>query len=335
MRYLKRLLELDYRQMFQKIKKIKMRSKKSYIFIIYDILRCSRKFGSGYIDYCNFHFEELSDELKATYVTRMVNDKYCRVLNDPKYYDIVNDKPTFLNHYQEFVKRDFLDLRNANFNDYLEFVSKHSQFIVKPVDQLCGSGIEKVNVNSGDERETYERLLNNKQFLLEEIIIQDETMASLNPSSINTIRVVTILKDGVVYTPFIALRMGRKDVVVDNFNHGGLNALVNEKGLVYTVGVSKDEKEYTNHPDTGTIIKGFQIPYFNDVIDMAKKMALVTPELGMCGWDLCISKDKGVVAIEGNHLPGYDLYQCYGHWNADRIGKKPIFDKIIFGDKND
>ena len=65
MRYLKRLLELDYRQMWEKIKRIKKRSGRSYFFIIYDIIRCSRKFGSGYIDYCNFHFEELSDELKA------------------------------------------------------------------------------------------------------------------------------------------------------------------------------------------------------------------------------------------------------------------------------
>lgn len=331
MRYLRRILELDYKRMFAMIKRIHDRSGLSYLFILYDIFRCSRKFGSGYIDYGNFHFEELSDDLKATYVTRLVNDEYCRLLNDPKSYDIVNDKPTFLKVYKDFTKRDFLDLREATYEDFLSFIKKYSEFIVKPVDQLCGSGIEKISINN-NEKEVYERLMNNKQYLLEELIIQDESMACLNPSSINTIRVVTILKNNEVYTPFIALRMGRSGVVVDNFNHGGLNALVDENGLVYTVGVSKDEKEYEYHPDSNILIKGFKIKDFDEVIRTAKAVALVTPSLGMCGWDMCLSKDKGVVVIEGNHLPGYDLYQCYGHRPADKKGKKPIFDAIIYGD---
>lgn len=332
MRYLRRILELDYKKMFTMIKRVHERSHKSYLFIIYDIFRCSRKFGSGYVDYCNFHFEELSDELKATYVTRMVNDEYCRVLNDPNSYDLVNDKPTFLRVYQKFAKRDYLDLRNATYDDYFEFIKKHQKFIVKPVDQLCGSGIEMVEIND-NEKETFDKLIDNKQFLLEEIIVQDEKMASLNPSSINTIRVVTIVRNGNVYTPFIALRMGRKDVVVDNFNHGGLNALINDRGVVYTVGVSKDEKEYEFHPDSNVKIKGFEIPHFDELIKVAKDVALVTPSLGMCGWDMCISKDKGICVIEGNHLPGYDLYQCYGHRPDNKIGKKPIFDEIVYGNK--
>ncbi len=332
MRYLRRILELDYKKMFTMIKRVHKRSHKSYLFIIYDIFRCSRKFGSGYVDYCNFHFEELSDELKATYVTRMVNDEYCRVLNDPNSYDLVNDKPTFLRVYQKFAKRDYLDLRNATYDDYFEFIKKHQKFIVKPVDQLCGSGIEMVEIND-NEKETFDKLIDNKQFLLEEIIVQDEKMASLNPSSINTIRVVTIVRNGKVYTPFIALRMGRKDVVVDNFNHGGLNALINDRGVVYTVGVSKDEKEYEFHPDSNVKIKGFEIPHFDELIKVAKDVALVTPSLGMCGWDMCISKDKGICVIEGNHLPGYDLYQCYGHRPDNKIGKKPIFDEIVYGNK--
>lgn len=332
MRYLRRILELDYKKMFTMIKRVHKRSHKTYLFIIYDIFRCSRKFGSGYVDYCNFHFEELSDELKATYVTRMVNDEYCRVLNDPNSYDLVNDKPTFLRVYQKFAKRDYLDLRNATYDDYFEFIKKHQKFIVKPVDQLCGSGIEMVEIND-NEKETFDKLIDNKQFLLEEIIVQDEKMASLNPSSINTIRVVTIVRNGNVYTPFIALRMGRKDVVVDNFNHGGLNALVNDRGVVYTAGVSKDEKEYEFHPDSNVKIKGFEIPHFDELIKVAKDVALVTPSLGMCGWDMCISKDKGVCVIEGNHLPGYDLYQCYGHRPDNKIGKKPIFDEIVYGNK--
>ena len=333
MRYLKRLLELDYRQMWDKIKRIKKRSGRSYFFIIYDIIRCSRKFGSGYIDYCNFHFEELSDELKATYVTRMVNDDYCKLLNDPSYYDVVNDKATFLKIYHDFAKRDYLDLRQNDKDAFTTFIHHHSLFMAKPVDQLCGKGIEKIDSRNFDDEELYERLIKQQQFLLEELIIQDDTMASLNPSSINTIRIVTILKNDKVYMPFMALRMGRSGVVVDNFNHGGLNALINEKGEVYTLAVTKDEREYEYHPDSHVKIKGFKIPHFAKLLETADAIARVTPELGMCGWDFCIAKDKGIVAIEGNHLPGYDLYQCYGQRPIDKRGKKPLFDSIIYGDK--
>ena len=39
---------------------------------------------------------------------------------------------------------------------------------------------------------------------------------------------------------------------------------------------------------------------------------------------------NGPILIEGNELPGYDLYQSKVHMSKNKEGKKPEFDAIIY-----
>ena len=105
MYFIKRIFSLDLHRMKDIIGKIAKRSNKSPVLIFLDIVISAFCFGSGYMDYYVFNFEELSYRQRSTYITRTINNNYLKKMNNPGFYHIFNDKPTFLKTYQEYIKR--------------------------------------------------------------------------------------------------------------------------------------------------------------------------------------------------------------------------------------
>lgn len=327
--YIKRIFKIDYRRMFKTIKKIAKRSNKSFIYIFYDVIKCSIKFGSGYMDYYCFSFEKLDNTQRATYITRTVSNEYIKYLNDKNYYYIMEDKPTFLNTYKNYIKRDYLDLRNVTYDDFKLFIKKHQSFMAKPIDGLCGNGVELIDSSNYNSEELYKILIDKNQLLIEELIIQHSKLNELYPEAINTIRVVTCNINDNVSVLFKCLRMGNNGAHVDNFNHGGLFAPIDDDGIIRKPACDKDLNEYEVHPYTNTRIIGFNVPMMDEIYDMCFKMAKVTKEIAYCGFDIALS-ENGPCVVECNEMPGYDLYQYYAHLEPKGMGLKPKFDKIIY-----
>lgn len=326
-RLILRLKTFSFERMKKSLKAIHDRSNKSYLHIVLDILRCWILFGTGYVDYYDFYFDEIDDYKKATFINVAVNHNYIRKLNDPSYYHILDDKVEFLNAYKKYIKRDFLDLRTSSFEDFKEFYINHQEFMGKPVNGLCGKGIELIKNDNENIKEVYDKLIENDQLLLEERIKQCDELNRIYPYSINTLRVVTALVDGEVSIMWAGLRVGNHDNVVDNFNHGGMLLKIDEDGVIRKPAFDKNLNVYNAHPMTGTKFFGFKIPMWEEAKELAKQLALVTPEVGLTGFDLAIST-KGVDVVEGNQHPGYDVYQNKIHLDGD-IGLKAKFDEVI------
>lgn len=333
-RFINRIKQFDIKRMLRMIGVIKERSNRSFIHIILDIFRCYIKFGSGYMDYYLFYFEEIPDSIKETYITEKVNQNYLRKCNDREYYKYLDNKILFLDTYKNFIKRDYLDLNSASFEEFKDFVSKHSEFMAKPVNGFCGYGIELINAKDKNIESLYNELKEKKQFLLEERINQNKDISRIYSNSINTLRIVTLNKNNYVQVLFRCLRIGNKGKVVDNFNNSGLLAVVDQDGIIRKPALDKDNNVYNTHPMTNEKIVGFKIPQFKEVINLCKELAKVTPQVGLTGWDIAIT-ENGVDVVEGNQLPGYDVYQSREQLDEDRIGLKPRFDRAIYPEKID
>ena len=316
--------------MFSVIGKISKRSKKPYVYILFDTIICSLKYGAGYMDYFQFFFENLNGKQRSTYINRTVNNLYHRTLNKREYFHLFNNKHEMLTKYKDFIKRDFVFLDDCSYDDYLEFVKKHPVFMAKPDGGQCGFDIELIDSTGKDLKELYDTLIAHKQNLLEERIVQNSEMNKLYPDAINTLRVVTINSSGKITVPFVALRIGTGGRHVDNFHSGGCFTVVDSDGIIRKPALDKENRIYDVHPDTNTSIIDFKIPMYDDIIKQCIKMAEVTPEIGYTGWDMAIG-EKGIDVVEANQLPGYDIYQSYPHLNADLCGLKPKFDEAIFG----
>ncbi len=330
--YFSRLFSMSYKQMLDVVNQVHQRSGKNRIIIFIDMIYCSIKYLAGYMDYLVFNFEDLTQKQRSTFITRGVNNAYIKKMNQSAYYEKFNNKILFNQIFKKYIKRDFLNLQEATVEDFTQFIEKHHVIIVKPIDLQCGKGIEKIDGSHQNIKTLYHRLKQNGQILIEEVVTQSEKMNQLFPYAVNTLRIVTARVNGKTTVLFRALRIGNGNNVVDNFNHGGMYTVVNEYGLIEKPAIDKKGNVYEIHPVTKTKIAGFQIPDFEKVIQMVTEASAVIPEVGLVGWDIAVT-DNGPVMIEGNQLPGYDIYQSKVHLSEDKIGLKPVFDAVIYQDK--
>ena len=322
---LKRLKTMDKKAMFEKVNSIHKKTGKSKIYLLCDMLKCARKYGAGYMDYDLFEMYNLTPEQRDTYITRGRNNEIVAKYNDKAYFHIFENKNEFNELFKDYIKRDWVDVKDTPQENVIAFMQKHPVFMAKPVDGGCGHGIEKIDTSQYSSLdEVYDKLVQgNNNFELEEVIKQHPAVSAIYPDAINTVRVVTILKDGIPHVICAYFRIGNGKFV-DNFNSGGMVAPVNEiTGEVMDRAIDKKKNLYETHPQTGAKIKGFKFPDWDKAIEMCKKAAKVVPQMGYIGWDVCFTPD-GPIFVEGNEFPGHDIYQLPGH-TPNKIGMMPKF----------
>lgn len=322
---LKRLKEMDKKAMFNKIDSIHEKTGKSKLYLLYDMQKCARKYGAGYMDYDLFEMYNLTDKERDTYITRGRNNEIVSKYNNKDYFHIFENKDEFNTLFKDYIKRDWIKVNGMPKEEVITFMKNHNVFMAKPIDGGCGHGIEKIDIskyNSMDE--VYNKLIeNNNNFELEEVIKQHPEVSKIYPDAINTVRVVTILKDDIPHVICAYFRIGNGKFV-DNFNSGGMVAPINEKtGEVIDRAIDKEKNLYEVHPKTKANIKGFKFPDWEKAIEMCKEASKVVPQMGYIGWDVCFTPN-GPIFVEGNEFPGHDIYQLPEH-TPNKMGMMPKF----------
>jgi len=322
-----RIFSMNFRNMFVTINQVSEKTGKMRIVILIDMIWCGFRYLAGYVDYQLFAMYELNAKQRATLLTRGKNDRYVKKLNDFNYMHLTQNKKEFNKKFAKYIGRDFLLLNNENKEEFKKFVANKNEIMGKPLLESCGKGIEKIKVSDYNIDDLYEKLIKNNQVLVEEVLQQNEIMKKMHPHSINTIRVITILKDSKPHVVVAYMRIGNGKAV-DNFNSGGMVVPVDVKtGKTSYPALDKKGELYEKHPITGENIIGFQVPKWNEVLQLVQQAALEIPQLGIVGWDVAIS-EKGPVFIEGNYFPGHDIYQLPPH-RQNGIGVLPVFEKIL------
>lgn len=140
-----------------------------------------------------------------------------------------------------------------------------------------------------------------KDFIVQEAVQQSAKMSELNPTSLNTVRIMTYWSqnDGVVPV-FAVVRMGRAGAVVDNASAGGLYCGINMDGSLKEFAYTLTPFSAHTTTDNGVVLKEFVIPRFEDVKAKAVELHSCLPYTKLIGWDLCIDADNDIVLVEIN-----------------------------------
>lgn len=325
----KRLMNMNYKNFFDRVNTVSKKANKSKFCTFCDMVWCGMRYGAGYVDYDVIGFYKLNTAQRKTMLTRGINNKFVKRLNEKEYWHIFDNKNEFNQTFSKFISRDWIYPISEKKAETLEFFKKHNVIFAKPNNGQCGKGIEKINVSEWKAEELYNHLIDNKLELLEEPIKQHEDMNKLNPSSVNTTRMVTVMNengDVTILATFSRIGNGK---IVDNFNSGGMTAKVDrDTGVIIEEAVNKLGEVYEKHPISQTTIKGFQIPCWKEAREMVIEAAKLSPYVRYVGWDVAMTVD-GPTLVEGNQFPGHDIYQVAEKMEKGQLGVLPEFEKAI------
>lgn len=256
-------------------------------------------------EYFLYDFVSKSEAEKSEFVGDMERTILCaRLYNSNPAGMVFMDKMKTYDHFQPFFKREVIQVANETDRKRFEdFVSRHGEYMVKPIAASRGEGIRKEVAprTKEDMRSAFDAILGSGACVIEELIDQDERIGALHPQSVNTIRYATYYDGGELHTIACFIKIGRGESVVDNGGAGGFLAAVDEAtGIITTPGKTEFGEVIEVHPDTQVPIVGFKIPEWDELQKMVRELPKVLPEQKYVGWDLALSKTKGWVLVEGN-----------------------------------
>lgn len=301
--------------------------------IFMDIMDCAVRYGAGYNDYLIFAYWEKDRAQRSTMVTRVKNKRINEYLNDPAYAHIFDRKSEFNKLFADYLRRDILVVSEADEAALERFMEDKEIVFAKPDSSESGKGIERLKKADFASAEKLYRYVREKNFgVLEEEIVQHEAMRALYPLAVNTLRIATVVGDDgkTVYCPYATAKMGNEGKFVDNMENSGLCCPVDlETGRMRGPAHTSALVTFDEHPYTHIRLDGYEIPYAKEAVELAKRAALVVPQMRHIGWDVCIMPD-GPAIVEGNDYPGYDFSQLPEH-TPDKTGLAPFFRQFVPG----
>ena len=286
-----------------------------------------------------FGFDGLSREEKLKFMTLRMRMEYTWHLNDKTLSHLFNNKYETYELLKPYYLRDVIQIEDeSDFPKFRDFATAHPSFVVKPGDLGMALGVHKVDTDaSTDLRRLFDELLEegrqnkeahtwskNKAVVLEELIVQDESLARLHPASVNGIRVTTVRVGGKVTVYYPWIKVGANDTFIASAVLGGLDIGIDpDTGVLNTKGFGERGEEYACHPNTGVPFIGYRIPRWDELLTIATEVAMKLPDsINYIGWDFVLTS-RGWCIMEGNYAGDF-MWQVFR-----KQGMKEDFERLI------
>jgi hypothetical protein len=278
----------------------------------------------------------LSSLQQAKYISPAINQEYADVLENKVAYHLST------NPYLDAVPEFYGVVRDGEFSHHstdgrglLDVLDEEGDLIVKPATGTHGRRVYhlsttpngyRLNGESTDEAAIRDVLGDLDGFVVVEYVRNHEYARSICPTSVNTIRVLTV-RDPDTREFFVASavhRFGNDSTgPTDNWSGGGFAAPVDvdtgELGWLHTYSPEAGLRRLERHPSTETRVAGETVPRWDEVKSTVLEAAAHHRENPYVGWDVVLT-DDGPKIIEGNCAPHLALQQLgSGLLEDDRV----------------
>ena len=250
-----------------------------------------------------FHPDYIGNDLHLYYVEEKLVDKgYIRGLCDK------NIMPLLLpwaKHPRTLVRRLNGKYLDENFNRITESdavrilrANRHEGAVIKLCRSSGGKGVTFVSEETTPD-EIRKALRESYYITVQAVVRQHPEMAKMNPTSVNTIRVMTIMIGGMPQVVSAVVRIGGLNSRVDNFHSGGMSCGIRPDGSLKDFACNMVGDRFTVHPNGFVFAEG-KVPNFDLICETVKRMHNCLPMFGVISWDICLDEACEPVLIEYN-----------------------------------
>lgn len=265
----------------------------------------SLRYNISPLEWYQFGFASLTLDEKATWAGTGTMYEFQLKHNPPGEREVLNDKREFYKAYREFCRHGLWSLDELQQDPILveRVLAKHDKLVFKDVTGNCGTSVRIVPTADLSASGLPAWMRQHRYDMFESFIEQHPDLQALSPSGVNTVRIFTLLdQQGGYHVLGCRLRIS-VDSPVDNMAAGNLAAPIDQAtGIVNGPGVYSDitRQPETVHPVTGVSIQGFQLPFWQETLQLVEKASRAHPQNRSIGWDVAITPE-GPGLIEGNH----------------------------------
>lgn len=292
-----------------------------------DMLRYAVLHDTAFNDYVELDFAMLTPAERRTFMTSSLSNHIARTFDDEAKGELFLDKLRFNETFDAELGREWIDIRTAGVSGLAAFGRRHSVIVAKIPDGQAGKGVERYELDGvRDWDALHAELLGKGQLLVEEHLRQHPEVAKYCPGTANTMRINAFFDGEDVHLLSWAQKFGR-GAVSDQPVSGGFYTMLDDAGRAVGDGhTGASARRFPTHPDTGEVIRDFQVPMVDEVRALIDRVARVVPEVPYVGWDVVVAED-GPVVVEGNWVPG--LYEHKPSVTGIRIGTRARFERAI------
>lgn len=214
------------------------------------------------------------------------------------------------NLHGSFYDRDYQRILKFNDDVLKDLLSLYSKIIVKPTLLSSGIGVRLFTkkgdswINNSGEKLTFSFLAEKYEsdFIIQECLSQHSFMDSLNPSSVNTIRVAcyrSVLTDEIIILNAI-VRIGKHGKCVDNAHAGGVFCGVTKSGVLgnYVCDYLGNISKIFNGINFSTM--DLRIPYYERILEFSRKIASKVVDQRLLALDIMLDDEGYPKMIEIN-----------------------------------
>ena len=195
-------------------------------------------------------------------------------------------------------------------------VNENELFIKQATESEGGHGVFYYNKDN-DFWSIVRKIPDKEDIVVQRVVKQHKRLNDLNNSSVNTIRVLSLLTLSGVKIYSCILRMGINGSKVDNASSGGITCGITNNGKLKNVAFSKSGKKYFKHPDSNIAFLDYEVPGFKAIVELVLMLHCNIPHFRLVSWDFAVNENERPVLIEAN------LH--YGELDFHQLNNGPIF----------
>ena len=201
--------------------------------------------------------------------------------------------------------------------EVLERIAAEPEVVIKKATESEGG--HGVYFCPGSDREEALRIFAEipGDIVIQQVFTQHAQLAAINPTSVNTYRIVALLRPDTVKVLSSVLRMGINASRVDNLCSGGITCGITDSGLLKKYAYRADGARFTSHPDTGLVFEGYPVPSYQKAVDLVVSLAPRLPQFKLVSWDVAIDEQGDPILIEANLK--------YGQLDLHQLNNGPLF----------
>ncbi len=186
-------------------------------------------------------------------------------------------------------------------------VSAEPEIVVKKA--MGSEGGKGVYFIKGTELSTIEPKIKD-DIILQRPLAQHADMSAINATSVNTIRIISLLSEEGVKIYSAILRIGINGARVDNASSGGITCGITEDGKLKKFAYKANGERFDRHMDSGVVFDGYQLPAYQKCRDAVPALHVQVPRFKLVSWDFAVGADGEPVLIEANlHYGQLDFHQ--------------------------